>query len=144
MSTDEPRGTVEAVIPLAEERVVVSKHEVEAGKVRVTVGTDVNTVIARATLRGSRIEVERVPVHQVVPDGSPAPQSRQEGDTLIVPVIEEVAVVVKRLMVVEEVHLHFVAVETPFEEEVVVRREKATVERVEPDEDLAAKTTGAI
>jgi len=42
-------------------------------------------------------------------------------------------VVVKRLVVTEEVRLRFVTTETPFEEEVSVRRQRATVDRVTPD-----------
>jgi len=121
------------VIPLAEESVSVSKREVETGQVRVALSTDIETVIARETLRGSRIEVERVSVNRVLPDGEPAPQSRQEGDTLVIPVVEERPVVVKRLVVTEEVRLRFVPTETPFEEEVSVRRQKATVDRAPPD-----------
>ncbi len=38
-------------------------------------------------------------------------------------------VVVKRLVIREEVRLRFVATETPFEEAVSVRRQKATIDR---------------
>jgi len=123
----------EVVIPLAEESVSVSKREVETGQVRVSLSTDIETVIAREMLRGCRIEVERVPVNKALPENEPAPQSRQEGDTLVIPVVEERPVVVKRLVITEEVRLRFVPTETPFEEEVSVRRQKATVDRVPSD-----------
>ena len=42
------------------------------------------------------------------------------------------AVVVKRLVLREEVRLRFVPTERPFEEAVEVRRQHATVERVPP------------
>ena len=129
----EPQCIEEVVIPLAEESVSVSKRKVETGQVRVSLSTDIETVIARETLRGSRIEVERVTVNRVLPEDEPAPQSRQEGDTLVIPVVEERPVVVKRLVITEEVRLRFVPTETPFEEEVSVRRQKATVDRVPPD-----------
>jgi len=129
----EPQRIEEVVIPLAEESVSVSKREVETGQVRVSLSTDIETVIARETLRGTQIEVERVPINHMLPDGEPPPQSRQEGDTLVIPVVEERPVVVKRLVVTEEVRLRFVSTDTPFEEEVSVRREKATVDRVAPD-----------
>jgi uncharacterized protein (TIGR02271 family) len=132
MSVDTQR-VEEVVIPLAEEEIAISKREVETGQVRVALNTDVETVIARETLRGTRIEVERVSVNRMLPDGEPAPQSRQEGDTLVIPVVEERPVVVKRLVITEEVRLRFVTTETPFEEAVAVRREKATVDRVSPD-----------
>ena len=127
------RRIEEVVIPLAEESVSVSKREVETGQVRVALSTDIETIIARKTLRGCKIEIERVPINRALPDGEPAPQSRQEGDILVIPVVEEKAVVVKRLVVTEEVRLRFVSTETPFEEEVSVRRQRATVDRVTPD-----------
>ena len=49
----------EVVIPLAEETVSVSKREVETGRVRVALTTEMQTVIARETLGGRRVEVER-------------------------------------------------------------------------------------
>jgi stress response protein YsnF len=132
----------ETVIPLAEERAAVAKREVETGRVRVALTTETETVIARETLRGRRVEIERVPVNRMLPDGEPAPQSREEGDTLVVPVVEEVAVVVKRLFLREEVRLRFVATEAPFEEEVTVRRQRATVDRTAHDAGSDATTMG--
>jgi len=41
--------------------------------------------------------------------------------------------VVKRLVITEEARLRFVTTETSFEEEVSVRRQRATVERVTPE-----------
>ncbi len=106
----------EVVIPLAEEMVTISKREVETGRVRVALTTDIGTVIARETLRGREVEVEveRVPVNQTLADGEPPPQSREEGNALVIPVIEEKAVVVKRLVIREEIRLRFVTTETPF------------------------------
>ena len=131
----------ETVIPLSEEKVTVSKREVETGRVRVALTTETETVVARETLRGGRVEVERVPVGRMLPEGEPAPQSREEGDTLIVPVVEEVAVVVKRLVVREEVRLRFVPTEARFEETVALRRQRATVDRSAPDAGSDPTTT---
>jgi uncharacterized protein (TIGR02271 family) len=131
--SDETQRVEEVVIPLAEESASVSKREVETGQVRVALSTDIETVIARETLRGSKIEIERVPVNRALPDGEPVPQSRQEGDTLVIPVVEEQAVVVKRLVVTEEVRLRFMTAETPFEEKVSVRRQRATIDRATPN-----------
>jgi stress response protein YsnF len=126
----------ETVIPVAEERVTVSTREAEIGRVRVALTTETETVVARETLRGRRVEVERVPIGRMLPEGESPPQSREEGDTLVVPVVEEVAVVVKRLVLREEVRLRFVHTEEPFAQEVPVQRQKATVERVPPDAAL--------
>jgi stress response protein YsnF len=122
----------ETVILLAEEGIAVSRHEVETGRVRVALTTDTETVVLRETLRGRRVEVERVPVGRMLPEGEAVPQSREEGDTLVVPAVEEVAVVVKWLVFREEVRLRFVPTEARFEEAVAVRRQRATVEHVAP------------
>ena len=130
MPEQAPLGGV--VIPLAEEAVSVSKREVETGRVQVALTTETETVIARETLRGRRVEIERVPVGRTLAEGEAPPRSREEGDTLVVPLVEEAAVVVKRLVLREEVRLRFVPTETPFEQAVEVRRQHATVERVPP------------
>ena len=46
----------------------------------------------------------------------------------------------KRLALREEVRLRFVATETPFEEEVTVRRQRATVDRTAHDTESDATT----
>jgi len=125
----------EMVIPLAEEAVSVSKREVETGRVQVALTTETETVIARETLRGRRVEVERVPVGRTLAEGEAAPVPHEEGDTLVVPIVEETAVVVKRLVVREEVRLHFAPTERPFEQAVDVRRQHAKVERAPPGTD---------
>ncbi len=122
----------EVVIPLAEDTVSVSKREVETGRVRVALTTEMQTIVARETLRGRRVEIERVDVGRTLAEGEAPPTPHEEGDTLVIPVIEETAVVVKRLVVREEVGLRFVPTERPFEETVEVRRQSATVERAPP------------
>jgi stress response protein YsnF len=128
----------EVVVPLAEETLAVSKREVETGRVQVALTTETQTVVAREVLRGRRVEVERVPVGRTLAEGEAAPVPHEEGDTLVVPIVEEVAVVVKRLVLREEVRLRFVPSERPFEQAVDVRRQRATVERVPPGTDPPA------
>src|SRR5690242_18733804 len=98
MPTD-PKRVEEVVIPVAEESVSVSTLARQVGRVRVALNTEVETVLVRETLRGNRIDVERVPVNRVLPDGEPAPESRVEGDTIVIPVLEERPVVMTRLVV---------------------------------------------
>jgi stress response protein YsnF len=142
MAEEMPPG--ETVIPVAEETIAISTRQVELGLVRVSLTTDVDQMVARETLRGRRVEVERVAVGRTLAQDETPPQTREDGDTLIIPVVEEVAVVVKRLVLREEVRLRFVQTEVPFEQEVDVRRQRATVERVAPDAmDTANQTSAA-
>ena len=130
MPENAPSGGV--VVSIAEETVAVSKREVETGRVQVALTTETQTVIARETLRGRRVAIERIPVGRTLAEGEAAPVPHEEGDTLVIPIVEETAVVVKRLVVREEVRLRFVPTEQPFEQAVDLRRQYATVERVPP------------
>ena len=141
MTEEIPPG--EIVIPVAEETITISKRQVEVEQVRVSLTTDVEQMVAREMLRGRRVEVERVAVGRTLAEGETPPQTREDGDTLIIPVVEEVAVVVKRLVLREEVRLRFIQTEVPFEQEVDVRRQRATVERVAPDAMGTASQTPA-
>ena len=92
----------EQVIPVVEEKISVGKRELETGRVVVHVTPRLHDETVDVALAEEHVEVERVPVNQFV-DG---PVSvRQEGDVTVVPVLEEVLVVEKRLMLREEVRL---------------------------------------
>jgi hypothetical protein len=63
---------------------------------------DERSVLIDEPLYYEDVEVERVPVNRIV-DGPV--QTRQEGDVMIVPVVEEVVTVQKRLLLKEEVRI---------------------------------------
>jgi len=67
-----------------------------------------------------------VPVGRVV---SEAPQTRQEGDTLIVPILEEVLVVEKRLMLKEELHIRKQSSERTERQTIRLRSEQVKIEQ---------------
>jgi stress response protein YsnF len=73
-------------------------------------------------------EVKRLTVNRVV-DGLLS--VRYEGDTMIVPILEEVLIVEKRCMLKEELHISKRRVETHTPQRVTVRSEEVTVERIE-------------
>ena len=126
-----PPGTTEQVIPVLEERLRIGKRTVETGRLRVAVTTETAEEILRETLRTRRVEVERVPFGHEVTE---APQTRQEGDVLVVPVVEEILVVEKRLVLREEIRMRFIDTETAVEQPVERRVQRATVERLPPRE----------
>lgn len=125
------------VIPIAEEKLRLDKREVTTGKVRVRTSVDVETELVKATLEGETIEVTRVPIDRIVEH---APEVRTENDVTIIPILEEVLVVEKRLVLKEELHLHrrrtIEDVETPVE----LRKQRAIVERVPADDDTNSNT----
>ncbi len=118
------------VVPVVEETVRIEKEVVQTGGVRVrkTVHSDAETV--EVPLNHDELEVERVQVGRVIDDPRHAPKPRQEGDVYIVPVLEEVAVVEKRLVLREELHIRKKQTRAVHRETVEVRREEAEVERL--------------
>ena len=133
MAERENEAASEAVLPLVEETLRVGKRQVETGRVRVSVSTDVQEQVVRETLRSERAELERVPIGRELAVGEPAPALRREPDgTVVVPVLEEVLVVERRLVLKEEIRMRLVAVDEAVEQPVTVRRQRATVERLPP------------
>jgi uncharacterized protein (TIGR02271 family) len=117
-------------VPLLTEELRVEKRSVPTGKVRVRSVVDVVEEVARATLEEQRIEVTRVPVGREVDE---APSVRTEGDVVIVPVLEEVLVVEKRLVLKEELHIRRHVTHENVEVPVTLRRQRGVVEHVTAD-----------
>ena len=111
----------------------VGKRRVETGRVRISVVTDLEERLVRETLRSERVEVERVEVGRELAPGEPAPSLRRASDgTLVVPVLEEVLVVERRLVLRQEIRLRTIAAEDTVEQPVTLRRQRAEVERLPP------------
>ncbi len=114
------------VIPVIQEAVRVEKREFESGKVVVHKTVVERDEAVEILLRQQDLSVERVPVGRVV---SEAPQTRQEGDTLIVPILEEVLVVEKRLMLKEELHIRKQSSERTEHQTIRLRSEQVKIEQ---------------
>lgn len=89
-------------IGLIEETLAVGKQSVETGRVRVDTVVETENLLLQERLASDAIEIERVARDERV---DAAPAVREEGDTLIVPVVEERLVVVRQLFLVEEVRI---------------------------------------
>ena len=120
----------EIVVPLIAEEINIGKRTVETGGVRVhkTVREDVQT-IDEPIIR-EHLEVERVEVNQFVES---APAVRYEGDVMIVPVLEEVVVTQKRLLLREEVRLVKRREEISNAQKATLRREEITLEKIDTE-----------
>jgi stress response protein YsnF len=126
-----PRG--EEVLPLVEEQVHVSKRQVTS-RVRVTTVTDQCEEIIPQDLVTETIRTERVAINRVLEPGEQIPQTRTEGDVTIVPVFEEIVVVARKLVLVEEIHLHRERTTDRVEHSVTLRKQRAVVERIDDAE----------
>jgi len=120
-------GDETLVVPVIRETIDVQKRWVQSGRVRITKVVHENEEVVDEPLLREEVEVERVAVNRAV-DGPVA--IRHEGDVTIVPVLEEVLVVEKRLILKEELHIRRRQVEVSEPQRITLRTEEVTVERV--------------
>jgi uncharacterized protein (TIGR02271 family) len=114
------------VLPLAREEVKIGKRRRVTGVTRVKKVVRESVTIADEPLQSDEVVVERVPVNEYI-DG---PRSvREVRGTTIIPVMEEVVHVEKRLLLKEEVRITRSSRTVHRPQRVVVRREEAIVER---------------
>ena len=126
-----PDKTGEAVIPLLAEEVAVSKQVVETGRVQVARVTHEREQLIDELLAHETVEINRTPIGRQV-DTMPA--IRDEDDTLVIPIVEEVLVIERRLLLKEEVRVRRVRSTERHQESVTLRHHEAVVTRlpVEP------------
>lgn len=117
-------------IPVIEEQLVVGKRVVETGRLRVVKTVREEEQAIDIPLLHEELSVERVAINQYV---DTAPVVRQEGDTTVYPVLKEVLVIEKKLVLVEEIHITRRRTEIADTQRVMVRKEEVTVERITPD-----------
>ncbi len=117
-----------AVVPVMEEELRVGKRVVETGRVRIHEDGHEHEEVVDEPLMREEYDVERVPIDEFV-DGPVGP--RHEGETLIVPVLEEVLVVEKRLVVREELRITRKRTEERRPQRVKLLSEEVSVERTE-------------
>jgi uncharacterized protein (TIGR02271 family) len=120
------------VLPIIEERATIRREVVETGRVRLTRLVHEAEEQVSVPVQHDEVQVERVPLNQTLPAGATAPGTRYEGDTLIIPVLREVAVVETRLLLVEELRVTKRQVTTQHTEPLALRREEINVEHLPP------------
>ena len=123
----------EVAIPLIEERLSIAKRQVECGRVRVQVTVEEREETVTEELLRDELQIEHVTKNVRLTE---VPRVRVEGNTTIVPVVKEVVVTEKALMLVEEIHISRRPIAEVTEIPVNLRSERATIER-EPGEPTA-------
>ena len=110
--------------PVFEEKLRVAKAERDADRVTIRTIVSERTEYADIELKSSDLIVERIAINRVV---DAAPSVRQEGDTVIVPVIEEIMVVERQLLLKEELRVRQQPIVQHVREPVVLRSEEVSV-----------------
>ena len=122
-------NTEKLIVPIIEEELKITREKIITGGVRVHKTVAERTEVVDEPTFQEQIEVEHITVNQFVAEPPPV---RYEGDVMIVPLLEEVLVVEKRLVLREEIRVSKRREIVNKPQQVVLRREEATVERIEP------------
>lgn len=132
------------VIPVVEEQVAVERI-VTSNRVQVAKTVHERVEMVDESLLSEEVQIERVAINQPLDatQHAQATQVRREGDVLIIPVVEEVLVVEKRLMLKEEVRIRKIQRETHQPQEVRLRREQVDVTRIPGDGQPGAAQPGS-
>ena len=133
MSTE--TRTEAVTIPIHAEELRVGRRVVEGDTVTVRTVTKTRDTTIEELLSGERVEIERVAIRRIVDE---APSVREEGDTIVVPVIEEVIVTERKLFLKEEVRIRRVRETSVHHEIVTLREEDVVVTRTAPVKPDAA------
>jgi uncharacterized protein (TIGR02271 family) len=115
------------VIPVIQEELTVGKQVVETGKVRISKRKSERQELVDVPLLREEVSVERVPINLFVE--SP-PAVRQEGDTMIIPVVEERIIVQKKLLLVEELRVRKEVIEHHEPQTINVLKEEVEIKRI--------------
>jgi uncharacterized protein (TIGR02271 family) len=111
------------VIPVVAEELTIETYRVARSRVRVDKRVETREETVDVPTIVEEVVVERIPVNKLIDDADEVPTVREEGGTTVIPVIEEVLVVQKQLMVREEVRMFKRSKPMPNTQTVVLRRE---------------------
>jgi len=126
MHTDEASQSQRWPIPIHEEVLEPTVTEAVTGCVRIHKRVELVPVELTVDAGHDEVTIERIPIGRPI-DHLPTPW--QDGDTLVVPVIEEVIVTETRLLLREEVRITRHRVTAPVTIRETVRREIAEIAR---------------
>lgn len=127
------------VIPVLAEQLSIARAKVLTGGVRVHKSVEERVETVNQPVFQEQVDVERVAINQYV---AAAPPVRYEGDTMIVPLLEEVLVVETRLVLREEIRITKRSATVNRSQNVVLRREAATLERIAPEAGADGSASG--
>jgi len=140
-SEQSPKGSIDdPKLTLLAEELSVAKETVETGRLRVSKQTRTREAFIDESLRSEHAEIETIPVGRQIFE---MPSVRHEGDTIIIPIVEEVLHTELRLILKEEIKITRRQKTEQFQDHVTLRYQEAVITRVqsatEPADTASAK-----
>ncbi len=125
-------GVVDEVLQLHAERLDVRRRVRQTGEVRVALQTRSREEQVDEQLNRREVRVERVSIDRFVDE---MPEVREEGETTVIPVVEEIFV--RRLFLKEEVRVTRIDTTHPHRETVTLRYQDVVISRTGSAETTA-------
>ena len=120
----------EKVIQLIQEEFTVETEKVETARVTVNKRVETREEVVYTPTTSEEVVIEHIPINKLLDNKIPKVRKTEDG-VLIIPVVEEIVVVEKRLLFKEEVHISKRRITTNVPQTIVLRREVIDVERTE-------------
>jgi uncharacterized protein (TIGR02271 family) len=124
-SADE-RPRDDTALPLVAEELFVTKENRETGRVRISTHTHEREALIDEDLARERVEIETIPIGRRI---DTVPEVRHEGDTTVIPVVEERLVVEREVVLKEEIRVRRVRTTERHQEKVALRYQEAVIRR---------------
>lgn len=118
---------MQTVVPVIEEELKIGKRMLESGTVRIIKRIEQRQQLVDQPLLKDEVEIERVPLNKPINHVIPV---RKVGNVLVIPVMEEVLVVQKRLILREELHVRRKQTHTRRPQRITLRAERAEIKRI--------------
>ncbi|MFQ3617987.1 MAG: YsnF/AvaK domain-containing protein [Cyanobacteriota bacterium] len=122
----------EIVIPIMAEEAALTVQQIARGKVQVRTRFDTVEQVLESPVMREELVIEHIPQNQVI-QGDP-PQIREENGVQIIPVLEEVLVSRKQLLLREEVRISKRRVTESIPQAITLRYEVADIEEISFEE----------
>jgi len=126
------------VVPVVAEELTVEKRQVIRGTVRIHTRVETHEEVVDEPLLREEVAVERIPVNELVDGQAPIPH--YDNEVFVIPILEEVLVVQKRLLLKEEVRVTRRRTTITAPQQVTLRREVVEIECLAPSEPPASTT----
>ena len=124
----QPETSDKLSIPVIEEHLNIDKKIVETGKYHIKKTVRQEDFSEDIPTIHEQVGIQRIEINKYIDS---MPDVRYEGDTTIIPVIKEVVIVEKKLMLVEEIHITRTSNEVSVNVKDKVRRENIEIDKIE-------------
>ena len=99
----------------------------ETGRIQVSTATHLREQLVDEILAEDHAQIKRIVIGKIIED---MPSIRQEGNTTIIPVVEEVLVTEKKLFLKQEIHITRITTTSRHQETILLRHQDAVISRL--------------